>query len=277
MFSCARPIAEFAIPASSNTAPVELTFDNRSEQAEDYIWRLDEKVVSRESIYSHQFINSGRYIISLEAIKGGKSTTKKQEVIINAPEKCHVLMETSLGNMTFELSEKTQGHLKNFTALIESGYYNGLAFHRVIDGFMVQGGNDNTRKEKKKYDYPATIPHEIDPTLHHYQGALAAARMPDSVNPEKASSGTQFYIVEGTAQKTKGLNKMAASKLFTYTQEQLDKYIEIGGAPQLDGEYTVFGYLVSGIHVLEKISSVETDKTDKPNEDVRIIDIKFIQ
>ena len=175
-----------------------------------------------------------------------------------------------------ELSEETPIHLRNFTKLVEEGFYNGLIFHRVIDGFMIQGGDNKSRNSGKRLPEPPEIKNEISNDLIHVRGAVAAARMPDDMNPKKKSSGSQFYIVEGRALDMQKLKRIREEKLFEYKDEQIEQYLEYGGTPQLDGEYTVFGRLLIGYDVMEKISSVDTDKYDKPEKDVRILKARML-
>jgi len=256
--------------------PAHLTFENKSENANAYIWKVNSEVVAESENLDYTFLESGRYLVELEAQKDSKKDKKQTEIIIEASIQCHVLIKTSLGNLVVQLSEQTPRHLNNFVQLVESNYYNGLTFHRVIDGFMIQGGDNKTRKSGKRFSEPEQIDHEINPELHHVKGALAAARMPDQMNPKKKSSGSQFYIVKGSSLTKDKLKRIRAEKLFEYNQDQIASYLEQGGAPQLDGEYTVFGSLVSGFDVLDKISETKTNKFDKPLEDVKILNVKLL-
>ena len=192
------------------------------------------------------------------------------------PDQCTVLMETTFGDMVMTLDESTPAHLENFTTLVNSGYYDGIHFHRVIDNFMIQGGNNESRAQEKKYNEPSTIAHEISSDLLHYRGALAAARMPDEMNPQKASSGSQFYIVDGKSFKKESFEKFMSSAIIDYSENQVQRYLEVGGSPQLDGEYTVFGQLIIGYDVLDKISQAETDNRDKPLTDITIIKARML-
>jgi peptidyl-prolyl cis-trans isomerase B (cyclophilin B) len=159
-------------------------------------------------------------------------------------------IETSKGVITIKLSKETPKHRDNFVKLASEGFYNGLIFHRVIDGFMIQGGDPNSRNPKPDAHYGMggpgyLIPAEITPQLKHKKGAIAAAR---TNNPEKASSGSQFYIVQNA-------NTCA----------------------QLDGEYTVFGETLSGLDVVDEIAKVTTGPNDRPVEDVFIINIQPVK
>jgi cyclophilin family peptidyl-prolyl cis-trans isomerase len=200
-----------------------------------------------------------------------------------------VLLETSMGNIRVVLYNETPRHRDNFLKLVKEGYYDGNLFHRVISSFMIQTGDSTTRHAKPgeevglhSPDY--TIPAEIVfPKYFHKRGALAAAREPDDVNPEHASSGSQFYIVYGrrfsedmidAAQAR--LDKSTGGKV-VLTPELREAYFKIGGTPHLDGQYTVFGEVVEGLDVVNKIQMVETDEKNRPKEDVKIIKATIIK
>ena len=194
---------------------------------------------------------------------------------IDAPHNCLIEIETDFGIMIAELSDETPLHQDNFSKLAEEGFYDGLIFHRVINSFMVQGGDPKSKNAKKGaalggggpgYEIPA----EINTALAHVKGALAAARTPDHINPEKKSSGSQFYIVHGKPITESVLERMEGSKDIRYTPEQRKAYLENGGTPFLDQNYTVFGQLISGFDVLDKIANVDKDNRDRPNEDIKM-------
>lgn len=269
LVSCSRPVAHFTI-SESRQVPAELSFSNSSEKAQAYSWYIDDKLVSEEEDMKQLFLHSGRYNIRLEVTDGKKTDDISKELVLGPPDDCIVWMETSKGNMAFKLLEGTPIHRKNFLYKIESGYYKNKVFHRVIDGFMIQGGRSSDGAAAK------TIQAEIKSSNVHTRGALAAARMPDAMNPEKASSDVEFYIVQGRKIDEEGLLNMASEKLLDYTDEQISTYLHRGGAPQLDMEYTVFGYLVFGDEVIDRIASAKTDVNDKPIEDILIQDIKVL-
>ena len=231
---------------------------------------------SNDATAQYMFRESGRFIVKHVVQKGDKRSVSRQEIVISAPKQCRVIMQTDLGNMVFELYENTPDHLNNFLKLVEDEYYNGLSFHRVMSGFMIQAGDNATRRGAyKKATYPE-ITKEINSENLHYKGVLAAARMPDNINVEKSSSGTQFYIVHGrnvTRDELLGYNDERST---SYREDHIEAYLEKGGAPQLDFEYTVFGELIDGFDTLDKIASVETNDADKPIEDVRIIDVSIV-
>ena len=172
----------------------------------------------------------------------------------------YVLIQTSMGDIKVKLYNDTPKHRDNFIKNINEGWYTDSPFHRIIKGFMVQGGGNKDGRQDPGY----TVPAEILPNHFHVKGALAAARMPDQVNPEKASSGCQFYIVEGTVLNDETLNSYEQRYKTKYSPEQRKAYSTIGGAPWLDGGYTVFGEVVSGLDVVDKIAAVPTGPGDKP-------------
>lgn len=243
-------------------------------------------------------------------------------------------IETTMGHIKVKLYNETPAHRDNFIKLVKEGYYNGTLFHRVINKFMIQGGDGDSRNAKPGQrlgmgDPGYTIPAEfVYPRYFHKKGALAAARQGDNVNPKKASSGSQFYIVTGDvipagqigqverqlqmqqeqaifnqlveahrdeiltmrrARDTQGLQalqdqliaemheRIAREGIAKLSEEQKQAYTTVGGAPHLDGAYTVFGEVIEGMDVVEKIEKVATDSADRPKEDVKIISMKIMQ
>ena len=193
-----------------------------------------------------------------------------------------VEMETNYGKVRFLLYEETPMHKENFIKLVESEFYNGLLFHRVIKKFMIQGGDPKSRDAKPgqilgegSLDY--TIPPEFNPELFHKRGALCAARWGDDVNPKKESSSCQFYIVQGRVFSNEELDRMETNGVGKFSPEQRKVYTTIGGAPHLDGNYTVFGEVIEGMDVVDKICMARCDKHDRPERDVVIIKMKLIE
>lgn len=243
-----------------------------------------------------------------------------------------VRLETTMGDIIVKLYDETPKHRDNFIKLVKEGVYDGTLFHRVIQNFMIQAGDptSKTANDTAKLgsgDVGYTIPAELVSTLYHKRGALAAARQPDNVNPERASSGCQFYIVTGQvfnedqliameknmsqarldtifqnlarkhmkeifkmrkADDTAGLLALqdtleAQAKaqqqeegLRKFTPEQIKMYTSEGGAPHLDGDYTVFGEVVEGMDAVSRIEAVKTNKADRPIENVRILKASVI-
>ena len=166
---------------------------------------------------------------------------------------------TSMGNIKIKLYNETPLHRDNFLRLAESGALNGSVFHRVIKGFMIQGGGKPGTNGAGSIG--ATIPAEILPEFIHKKGALCAARMGDQVNPKKESSGSQFYIVHGRVHTEGDLNAMEPRMKRKFTENQRSVYTTMGGAPHLDGDYTVFGEVLEGLDVVDKIAGVATNRT----------------
>lgn len=241
-----------------------------------------------------------------------------------------VLIETTMGNIKVKLYDETPKHRDNFVKLVNEGYYNGVLFHRVIKDFMVQTGDPDSRNASPGQQLGSggpgyTIPAEFHKDLYHKKGALAAARMGDQVNPEKASSGSQFYIVVGTLYNDGDLDQMEnrvndmnqQSIFYKFYKQEMEKaqsagqeadpasvqekaieltrdsltrypvfhfppnhrevYKTLGGTPFLDNNYTVFGEVVEGMDVIEKIDHVQTDSNDRPVEDVKIIKMEVVK
>lgn len=187
-----------------------------------------------------------------------------------------VLVETSKGDFTLLLYDDTPRHQANFIRLVQSGDYEGCLFHRVIEQFMIQGGNLSTRGATPDTDVSQdtlslTIPAEILQGQYiHKRGTLAAAREGDAENPTKASSGSQFYIVTGTYYTDYDLDKIEAARSWRYTPAQREAYRLVGGAPWLDGEYTIFGEVIDGLKTVEKIEQLKTSSDNRPRKDVII-------
>jgi len=189
-------------------------------------------------------------------------------------------IKTTQGTIVVKLYAETPLHRDNFMKLVEAELYEGVLFHRVIKDFMIQAGDPESKNAGTKAmlgsgDVGYTVPAEIVfPKYYHKKGALAAARQGDDVNPERASSGCQFYIVKGKVFTDAELNALEQKKGIKYTEQQRTDYKTIGGTPHLDGAYTVFGEVIDGIEIASNISLVKTGKYDRPVEDVRILKIK---
>ena len=185
------------------------------------------------------------------------------------------------GRIVVTLFNDTPLHRDNFKKLAESHFYDSLLFHRVIHGFMIQAGdpmskNAPANKLLGENSLPYTIPQEIRMHHFHRKGALCAARLGDDVNPEKASSSTQFYIVQGRRWNQDEL-AMLRDQYGIHLQDEAERiYKSEGGSPHLDGNYTVFGQVVSGMEVIDRIAAEPTDKADRPLSDVRILNMRVI-
>lgn len=209
------------------------------------------------------------------------STLKKKD------RKRDVMLQTSMGEIVIRLSDSTPLHKDNFLKLVKVGFYDSLLFHRVMKEFMIQGGDPDSKIAIAGAPIgnggPGyTLPAEFRTSLFHKKGVIAAARQPDYVNPQKASNGSQFYIVQG--------KKFTDSELDAFESGQMqgkkipaihrDAYKTLGGTPHLDGGYTIFGEVIKGIEVVDKIAVVKTSMSPTPNrpiEDVRIIRAMLIK
>ena len=196
------------------------------------------------------------------------------------PKNYEALISTDLGDMRIKLYDETPQHRDNFVKLVESGFYDGLLFHRVIKDFMVQTGDPDSRNAKADAilgnggtEY--TIPAEFSSNLFHKKGVLSAARTPDAQNPNQESSGSQFFIVTGKKYDAETLKDIAKKKGLNLTEEQKQAYQTIGGTPHLDGNYSVFGEITEGLDVLEKIAAAEKGNNNRPKEDIKIKNIKM--
>lgn len=239
-----------------------------------------------------------------------------------------ILMKTTLGDIKIRLYDGTPLHRDNFIKLVNSGIYDGILFHRVINSFMIQAGDPLTRQGGIAQGADSlntyTIPSEFRSEYFHKKGALAAAREGNDVNPDMRSSGTQFYIVQGTKltesdliQSEQRINnslkqamfikllrevsdsarisgiplqdgeiqEKASAKMFEYLTtnepykipaDQRTVYTSLGGVPRLDGTYTVFGEVTEGLDIVDKIAAVNTDNSDRPVSDIRILKMKII-
>jgi cyclophilin family peptidyl-prolyl cis-trans isomerase len=240
-----------------------------------------------------------------------------------------VLIKTSLGDIKIKLYDSTPIHRDNFIHLVNSHFYDGISFHRIIKNFMIQAGDPETKSGSPKNMPDSiktyTIPAEFNNLYFHKKGALAAARQGDDVNPHKRSSGTQFYIVQGVKFSDDELNQVeqrinsnmkqsmfnsfmkattdsvrmtgkevtnaqiqqiASIKMFQFlssykdfrlSDEQRNIYKTSGGTPRLDGNYTVFGEVIEGLDIVDKIAEVPTDTNDKPLNEIKIIKIKIVK
>lgn len=206
-----------------------------------------------------------------KAVKSTNSTNKIANAgTANMQAERLVQIETSYGKMVARLYNATPQHRDNFIKLIKDGFYDSLLFHRIINQFMIQGGDPQSKIAKPddilgNGSAPGErIPSEFTPIFFHKKGALAAAR---DNNAQKASSNCQFYIVQGKLQTDEDLGKIKANG-FTYTPAQAEIYKRIGGTPFLDQNYTVFGEVISGLDVIDKIAILGTGVNNRPLENV---------
>lgn len=184
-----------------------------------------------------------------------------------------IKIETSQGDMLVKLYNETPGHRDNMIKLIKEGFYENQLFHRVIKDFMIQGGDPHSVGAEKGQRLGSggpgyTIPAEFNEALIHKKGALAAARKGDQFNPEKASNGSQFYLVQGQVLTQQQLNIFEQRTGVSFSEEAREFYTTLGGTPHLDGAYTVFGEVVEGLEVLDSIAALPCDAYNRPAEDV---------
>jgi len=184
-----------------------------------------------------------------------------------------IKFETSKGDMLIKLYNETPAHRDNMIKLISEGFYKDQLFHRVIRDFMVQGGDPHSTGAEKGQRLGSggvgyTVPAEFHKDLIHKKGALAAARKGDSVNPEKASSGSQFYLVQGRVLTPQEIDVLSQRGIASLTEESAEIYMSLGGTPHLDGSYTIFGEVIEGLGILDSIAASPCDAYDRPIEDV---------
>jgi peptidyl-prolyl cis-trans isomerase B (cyclophilin B) len=194
-----------------------------------------------------------------------------------------VLLKTSAGNIKILLYDDTPQHRENFIKLVQSGFYDSLLFHRCIPNFMIQAGDPDSKYATTDQPLGAggpnyKLPAEFVEKYFHKKGAVAAARQGDTVNPEKKSSGSQFYIVQGNRYSQAQLDAMEKSKQhIVFTPEQRQAYTTLGGTPHLDNAYTVFGEVIEGLDVVDTIASSPTGPRNRPVEDIRILHASVVQ
>lgn len=186
-----------------------------------------------------------------------------------------VKIETDSGAMVVRLSDKTPQTTANFLKLVKEHFYAGLLFHRVVKGFMIQGGDPDSRnappgKVLGEGGLKYTIPAEFDTSLFHQKGAIAMARENDDVNPKKESSATQFYIVEGRTFTNNEMDKIEEKFKILIPEGHRAVYRSVGGAPFLDMNYTVFGQVVDGLDVIDKIAHAAKDEHNRPIHDIHM-------
>ena len=204
-------------------------------------------------------------------------------VMAQEEQRTSIVLETDSGNVTIMLYNETPRHRDNIIALVNKGFYDGLLFHRVIEDFMIQTGDSISRNAPEgqllgdgKYE-TYKIPAEIRfPKIFHKRGSVAAAREGDKENPQRESSMCQFYIVWGKRYSGNMMDDVEeriarnTGNLISFPQEVRDAYFQYGGTPHLDGQYTVFGEVVEGLDVVERIMAAQTDENNRPLTDIRI-------
>ena len=202
---------------------------------------------------------------------GTKPTTPAPAAEI--PGNTKIKIRTDMGDIVVRLYDATPQHRDNFVKLVEAKFYDSLLFHRIIQGFMIQGGDPMSKNAQPGVMLGSgggdmeRIPAEFDKNIIHKKGTLAAAR---DGNPQKASSACQFYLVQGNVINDQMLSQIEQQKGFKYTDAQRNIYKTIGGTPFLDMDYTVFGEVESGLEVIDKIAASEKNQFDRPNTDIHM-------
>ena len=184
-----------------------------------------------------------------------------------------VVIHTNFGDMTVRLYNYTPKHRDNFIRLAQTGFYDSLLFHRVMLDFMIQGGDPDSKTAPAGKVLGNGGPgYNISPEIGapHIRGALAAARFPDALNPGKRSNGSQFFIVQGVSQTEASLQELEQQTGIQLEPSVRNLYLKRGGAPFLDGQYTVFGEVIEGLEVIDRIAAVPRDPNDRPLEDIRM-------
>ncbi len=215
------------------------------------------------------------------------SFAQKEVEIKKKDRKRNVLLQTSMGDITIRLSDSTPLHRDNFLKLVKQSFYDSVLFHRVINNFMIQAGDPDSKnapagKPLGNGGPNYTVPAEFRTTLFHKKGAISAARQGDNVNPGKASSGSQFYIVQGKKFSDAGLDSLEIFRLKgkKIPADQREAYKTLGGTPHLDEGYTVFGEVIIGMEIIDKIATVATSRSadrDRPLENVMIVKAKLVK
>jgi len=224
-------------------------------------------------------------LLTFAAIFGCKASTNNSNNNSNIQplkKEIMVLITTNQGVIKIKLYNETPYHRDNFVKLVESNFYDSLLFHRVIKDFMIQAGDPVSKNSSATTSLGSggpgyTLPAEINPDLFHKKGALSAARTGDQMNPTRRSSGSQFYIVQGKTLTDAELTAYEQRLGTVFSAKQKEVYKTIGGTPFLDGQYTVFGEVVEGLDILDKIASVECGANDRPKTDVVILSMKIVK
>ncbi len=208
--------------------------------------------------------------------------TKSDKVYISHKRVAGFRIVTDMGNIVIQLYDQTPTYRDNFIKLVSDGFYDSLLVHRVLKDFLIQTGaadskyaghDDVVGWQGPGYDLPT----KIIPSLYHKRGAVSASKLPAGRNPKNRTDGSQFFIISGRAFTNDELDDIENEKGFRFTPSQREVYTTIGGAPYLDGDYTVFGQVISGMNVVDRIAAVETYAVDRPVKDIRVKTIEIIK
>ena len=293
--SCGKtPTAAFKYEQPTQTVPSKVSFKNESINGKTYDWDFGDGKKSAEQTPSHDYKDPGTYTVTLRTVNGKKTHISTQTITVTMPKDAElynyyhpkgntfVELTTSLGTVKIVLFDDTPKHRDNFLKLVKEGFFNDLLFHRVIKGFMAQGGDPTSRGAAANKPLGFTgpgyqVPAEFRNNLAHIKGALSAARTGGPQNPEKESSGSQFYLVQGSGPIPEAqLDQMDARSGIKYTAEQRALYKMYGGTPFLDRDYTVFGQVIEGLDLIDKMCAVKTAPGDRPTEDLKMT-VKIVE
>jgi len=237
----------------------------------------------------NKFMHNFTRVCGLSMVCFSMATAQAQNSSSNPPAQASgsgkstvVEFQTDKGKIRVRLYNETPKHRDNMVKLVKEGFYDGILFHRVIKDFMIQGGDPQSKNAPAGQmlgsgDVGYTVPAEFNPALFHKKGALSAARQGDQVNPEKRSSGCQFYLVQGRKWSDSELNNFEAQRGAKFSPEQREAYKTLGGTPHLDGGYTVYGEVITGLEIIDLIAAVKTAPGDRPVEDVKIVKAVIVQ
>ena len=241
--------------------------------------------ILKKTVFNQRLYTMKRILLSITALLFTLSCLAQADSVVTKKDrkKRDILLQTSMGDIVIRLSDSTPLHRDNFLKLVKTGFYDSVLFHRVIQNFMIQGGDPDSKtapagKPLGNGGPTYRVPAEFRPTLFHKKGVIAAAR---DNNPEKASSGSQFYLTQGKVFTEAGLDSVETYRLKRkIPAAQREVYKTLGGVPHLDQNYTVFGEVVKGIDVIEKIAAVPTSKgadRDRPIDNVVIVKAKLVK
>ena len=281
------PTSVFKYDQPRTEMPSKVTFKNESLNAKTQSWDFGDKQKSTDASPLHEYTEPGTYTVTLTTQNGKKTHQTTQTITVMAPKdaelynyyrskgKTYVTLTTSQGSVKILLFDVTPKHRDNFIKLVKDGFYNDLLFHRVIKGFMVQGGDPTSKNAAPDKGLGFTgpgyqVPAEFKNEVVHVKGALAAARTGGPSNPEKESSGSQFYIVQGSPVNDGLLTQTEQRSGIKYSADAKAVYLKYGGTPFLDHEYTVFGQVVEGLDVIDKMAAVKTGASDRPVENLKM-------
>ncbi len=290
------PLHEGSVLSYSNlfgTKLYKITNQLRSKSAGSPVFDVNKKCIGLafmqvDDYESKTFVTPSIFIAALLKKAGNvqnlselNSPTIGQSIQDNSKIK-GLVIETDMGNIRIKLYDKTPQYRDNFIKLVRENYYDGLLFHRVIHGFCIQSGAADTRDagpdDVVGWKGPGyTLPAHIFPGLYHKRGVIGSPRKPEQQNMRKRSDGSQFYIITGRIYNDIELDELEKENDHQFTEEQRNTYKTIGGAPHLDGTYTIFGEVVEGMNIADQISNLEVSSDFRPKKDIRVKKISILE